>query len=138
MQIAPSYNSEWGFEDGAQNDIFVEASSDSSSSASASTASKSSPGNAAPLEAVQNRVVVVNAADQQSKTLSAADADKEVLTGTIVATRVHYATITAQAENLKLAERDVKIPLPVPQMHKARMVQIKRAASPHQRLNMKL
>lgn len=142
LQIAPSYNSEWGFEDGAQNDIFVPA----SESSSATSTSESS--NDAPVQAVQNRVVVVDAASSQTKTVpideinkSANGGGKGVVTQTVVATRVHYATVTAQAANLKIKQQtkkkikrslgsDSESMLDAPQLAKRRMTHVRRA-SPH-------
>lgn len=123
---APSYNSEWGFEDGAQQDIFeAEKETDSASSSSSS----SSNSNIAPVRAVQNRVVVVNDDTSHTKTLPVGDSSRGKLVGSVVvATRYHYATVTAEAQNIKLAQRDEAVQ--PRDLGRARMAHVRRA-SPH-------
>lgn len=134
FQTAPSYNSEWGFEDGAQQDIF-EAAAPSSSSSSSTVAPADTK--TAPVEVAQNRVVVVDSEDKQTKTLPVGDVNRfNVFTSVVIATRYHYATVTAQAQNLKLEQRDEsnldrRNAPPQPRaVEKARMAHIRRA-SPH-------
>lgn len=134
VQIAPSYNAEWGYRNGAQNDIFVPASESS---------------NAAPTGAVQNRVVVVDASSNQTTTMAVEDlhnssgGGKKVVTQVVTATRVHYATVTAQAANLKMEQQqrkkrallEMEDPV-VPGMQKMKRMKthVRKASSPHRRL----
>lgn len=92
----------------------------------------------------------MDAASSQTKTVPIDEINKSangkaVVTQTIVATRVHYATVTAQAANLKIEQqtrKKIKRSLGLvldsdsdsirdaPQMAKRRMTHVRRA-SPH-------